>query len=251
MTKIGAVYCVYDASAFLYESVQRIYPLMDKIIFILNTKPWYGNPVHNEPINTYKIILSMIDPDNKFEVLTGSWEDEASQRNVGLKLLDNNGIDWCLIVDDDELFNRSELRSVINMLESAVHHAYLIYHQIYWKNRNIAIDGLFGSFPTFARTDGTVNFNQDRMILVSTPHTWFSISADNIICHHMSYVRSDEEMLRKIKNFSHANDVTPDWYNEKWLNWETNTTNLHPSVGERFKRAVGVSTLKYKLFSIF
>ncbi len=251
MIKIGAVYCVYDASTFLYESVHRIYPLMDKIVFIINTKPWYGEPVQDEPFNTYKKILSIEDPQNKSLILTGTWNNEASQRNDGLKLLKGLDIDWCLIVDDDELYNRSELLSIIGMLQNAEHAAYLIYHQIYWKNRNTIIEGKFGSFPTFTRTNGTVHFNEDRMILVSEPHTWFTISSNNIMCHHMSYIRSDSEMLRKIKNFSHADGVPENWYKEKWLNWNKDTVNLHPSPNNAFKRAISVSESKYNLDPIF
>lgn len=251
MIKIGAVYCVYDACTFLYESVHRIYPIMDKLVFILNSKPWYGESVQGEPVKTYEKILSMEDPDNKIEILTGTWENEASQRNAGLHLLKGYGIDWCLIVDDDELYNPSELISVKASLETAVHAAYLIYHQIYWKNRNTIIEGKFGSFPTLARTDGRVHFNQDRMILVSKPHTWYTISANNIVCHHMSYIRSDHEMLRKIKNFSHAEGVPSDWYENKWLNWGIDTVDLHPSVGKGFKRAIPAFKSEYQLQPIF
>lgn len=251
MIKIGAVYCVYDASAFLYESVQRIYPLMDKLIFILNKKPWNGEYVPGEPFITYKKILSMEDPDKKFEILTGVWENEASQRNAGLNLLRGYNIGWCLIIDDDELYNLSELNSVKVNLETAEHAAYLVYHQIYWKNRNTIIKGVFGSFPTFVRTDGLVHFNIDRMILVSKPHTWFSISTNNIVCYHMSYIRSDSEMLRKIKNFSHADGISSDWYKDKWLNWNMDMVDLHPSIGKGFKRAVLVSESKYQLQPIF
>lgn len=252
MKKIGAVYCVYDSSTFLYESVQRIYPLMDMVLFILNTKPWDGDSMEGEPGKTYGKILGMNDPESKFKVLTGTWENEASQRNAGLHFLNGFGIDWCMIVDDDELYNPTELEVIKNSLNTAEHAAYLIYHQIYWKNRNTVIKGLFGSFPTFTRTDGIVHFNEDRMIIVKKPYTWFTISASSIICHHMSYVRSDSEMLRKIQNFSHAEGVPSNWYDEKWLNWTEEMTDLHPSpVGGRFKKTVSVSKLEHKLFSIF
>ena len=33
--------------------------------------------------------------------------------------------------------------------------------------------------------------------------------------HHMSYARSDAQILRKITTFGHARDVAPDWYDER------------------------------------
>lgn len=247
MAKVGAVYCVYEASTFLSESVQRIYPLVDKVLFLLNFNPWYGESISEALINTYRMILSMPDPDNKFEILSGSWKNEAEQRNMGIKILKNRAIDWCLIIDDDELFNYSELNMILNMLDEAVHAAYLIYHQIYWKNCNTIIEGLFGSFPTLARTDGIVTFNENRMIVIRRGHTWYTLSAQNIICHHMSYVRSDSDMSRKIQSFSHAKEMISDWYENIWLKWKSSMIDLHPLNATKFKRAISVSESKYYL----
>ena len=247
---LGAAYCVYNACSFLPESVQRIYPVVDKVIFLVNFNPWFGGPFQDAVKNTLSMIFEIPDPEKKFEITIEYWVNEAEQRNAGLRILKDKKISWCFIVDDDELYSRCELESVKHMLDTyAVHAAYLIYHQIYWKNRDTIIEGeegiLFGSFPTFARTDGTVNFNENRMILVNKDHTWYSLFADVIVCHHMSYIRSDEEMRRKIQSFSHADDVIPDWYERVWLG--DVITNLHPSVGPRFKRTLPASNSKYQL----
>ena len=242
---LGAVYCTYNACSFLTESVQRIYPLVDKVIFLVNFRPWVGE-IFPAISDTLSVILDINDPLDKFEIVVGYWKDEAEQRNAGLKILRDKDVDWCLIVDDDELYNYEELKNVRYMLEDdGIHAAYLIYHQIYWKDRDTIIEGVFGSFPTLARTDGTVNFNENRMILVEELHTWYSLSADMIMCHHMSYVRTDEEMYRKIQSFSHANDVIPDWYERVWLG--DVTTYLHPSGGDRFKSVVSASESQYQL----
>ena len=241
---LGAVYCAYNACSFLTESVQRIYPVVDKIIFLVNFKPWLGEPFPAIE-RTISDILAIPDDKSKFEIVIGYWKNEAEQRNVGLKILREKDISWCLIIDDDELYNQGELENIRHMLVSAMHAAYLIYHQIYWKNRDTIIEGLFGSFPTFARTDGRVHFNENRMILVNKEYTWFSVSADAIVCHHMSYIRSDEEMSRKIQSFSHADDVVSDWYERIWLG--DVTTDLHPSVGPRFKRTLPAAESDYQL----
>ncbi len=246
---LGAAYCAYSACSFLPESVQRIYTVVDKVVFLVNFRPWFGEPFPALE-STLFMILSIPDPDKKFEIIVGHWDNEAEQRNAGLKALKDKGVDWCLIVDDDELYNSDELKAVKRMLENnPAHAAYLVYHQIYWKDRNTFIEGedgiLFGSFPTFAVTNGLVNFNENRMIRVNKDHTWFSIAPEMMVCHHMSYIRSDEEMFRKIQSFSHADDVIPDWYERVWKG--DVTTGLHPSVGPRFKRVLSVSEAQYKL----
>lgn len=242
---LGAAYCVYNACPFLAESVERIYPVVDKIIFLINFKPWCGEPFPAIP-GTVASILDIPDKDKKFEVVIGYWENEAVQRNVGLKILRENTIDWCFIIDDDELFNEGELRNIKAMLEGdAQHAAYLVNHQIYWKDTKTIIEGFVMALPAFARTDGTVYFNKNRMILVNKEHTWFTISAGSIVCHHMSYVRTDEEMERKISSFSHADEIYPDWYQRVWLG--NVSTNLHPTNESEFKRAIPVSESKYQL----
>ena len=109
MATVGAVYCVYDACELLKESVERIYPLVDKVLFLLNFKPWCGDTIDSAPQDTYKWILSFSDPDDKFEIVSQFWADEKDQRNAGLHILKNQDIDWCLIIDDDEFYNRFPL----------------------------------------------------------------------------------------------------------------------------------------------
>lgn len=247
MSLVGAVYCVYDACDFLEESVLRVYPLVDRVLFLLNFQSWSGESNTGILQNTYLRILGIPDPDQKIQIFSKSWPDEESQRNSGLTILKNQNIEWCLVVDDDEMFNRSALKLVFSSLDSAEHAAYLFYHQIYWKNRDTIIEGLFGSFPSLMRTDGSVYFNENRTILVKKGHTWFTISDKNIVCHHFSYIRPKETMLQKVKLFSHAKDLRTDWYEKKWLNWQSDLTDLHPIQPPVFKRAIPLSESLYRL----
>jgi hypothetical protein len=57
--------------------------------------------------------------------------------------------------------------------------------------------------------------------------------------HHLSYVRTDEDMLKKISTFSHSNEFDfYQWYLTKWLNWTPERLDLHPVVPEQFKQAI-------------
>ena len=250
MATVGAVYCVYDVCPLLEESVARIYCLVDKIVFLVNFKPWCGNEVDGAVEKTLKNLLTLPDYLNKIEIVSKYWADEKDQRNDGLRILKSLGIDWCLIIDDDEFYNHSELKSVFDSLESAVHAVYLFYHQIYWKDRYTAIESLFGAFPTLTRTDGTVFFIENRMIFVNRDHTWFNISAEDIVCHHLSYVRSDEDVLKKVNTFSHAADLSDDWYTRVWVHWHEDMINLHPTTPEGFKRAIPAVQSVYRLVEI-
>lgn len=251
MGLLGAAYCIYNPSAFLFESVKRIYPFVDRILFLINFKPWQGELSRSDIVNTFNIATMVLDPDDKIRIVSQKWDSEAEQRNTGLALLNSEKIEWCLIIDDDEFFNGSELKNALEIMKnSGGNAAFLVYHQIYWKDRETIIEGLFGSFPTLAMTNGLVNFNENRMILVRKTHTWSPIPVNKIVCHHMSYVRSDREMLRKIQSFSHADTVTPGWYEKIWLDWSKDMINFHPTTPQAFKRAIPASESLYKLEAI-
>jgi hypothetical protein len=60
------------------------------------------------------------------------------------------------------------------------------------------------------------------------------------MCHHMSYARSDDALLRKITSFSHADEIVPGWYERVWLAWDARPEleELHPTHPPAYRRAV-------------
>lgn len=251
MNKTAMLCCVYEDSGFLTESVQRVYPIMDKILFLMNFKTWAGELDFDIIKNTFKSITNIHDPLRKIELVSGAWKDETEQRNYGLKVLKEQGIDWCFIIDDDELYNIHQVLKMVNILPTSVHSAYIIHQQTYWKNRNTVINSPTMAVPTIVKTDGTVFFNLNRTILVNNPNTWFIVSPDEIMCHHMSYVRSDEKMLRKLKTFSHAEEIRPNWFEEIWLKWDNSFTNFHPIYEKGgYDSVIDAKDAKYHLLDI-
>jgi hypothetical protein len=54
----------------------------------------------------------------------------------------------------------------------------------------------------------------------------------------MSYVRTDEQMKKKIETFHHSAEFDTDaWYNNIWLPWDKFSGNLHPVVPAQFEFA--------------
>ena len=50
---------------------------------------------------------------------------------------------------------------------------------------------------------------------------------------------TDLEMETKIKTWGHTNDFNnKEWYINKWLNWNLNTLNLHPTDPKHWKKAI-------------
>jgi hypothetical protein len=244
---IGAVYCVYEDSGFLEESIRRIYPVMDKILILLNTITWAGKTDKNIISETFNILLNIKDEEHKIEIISSFWQDEAKQRNFGNKYLKSIGIEWAFVIDDDELYNTNELQNVIKYLDNINFSVYLVSWQIYWKNTITILEHDNAFFVTIVSTnEQDVEFTYCRNVSIKNKN-YFSISQDSLICHHMSYVRTNEKMLRKINSFSHASEISKNWYENVWLKCNKNTENLHPVNPNSFKKTISVNESKYKL----
>jgi hypothetical protein len=252
MSKVAAVYVVYEDSGYLTESVRRCYYCVDKIVFLLNFHPWNGSANHAGLLNTYQTIINMYDPLKKIEVVSRSWKTEEDQRNFGLFHLKQSGIDWCFIIDDDEMYNHEDLHKQIERVKKDTHSVYLSPHQVYWKTRNWAVGNLVEALPSFTTTDGSARFSKARALIVEHGKTWHTFSPDELICHHFSYVRSDEKMFRKITTFSHAEDIKNVWYEKIWLKWTPQMENIHPNQDNpgSFTKAVSADTIPRKLESL-
>lgn len=247
--KVAAVYVVYEDSGYLTESVRRVYYCVDKILFLLNFNPWNGTPNDAGLVDTYRTILNMYDPLKKIEIVSESWKTEEDQRNFGLHHLKRNDIDWCFIIDDDEMYNFTDLSKQIDRIKTDTNSVYLSPHQVYWKTRHWAIGNLVEALPSFTRTDGSVYFTKARAVMVERGNTWHTFTPNELICHHLSYVRSDEKMLRKIRTFSHAEDIKDVWYDRIWMKWTPAMEKIHPNQDNpgSFTKAIDAQKLSRKL----
>lgn len=257
MTSFGAQIVVYEDSGFLAEAVWRIYPLMDKIVFLVGMRPWNGGALADPEYwkDTIDRIMAMPDPDHKFVIVSRVWATEAEQRNYGLGVLRELGCDWCMTVDDDELYNRGQLAHAKNVIRDVLAQppthvsAWLVHHAIYWKRRDLVIAELTAAMPVFVHTrENDVEFTEARCF-AARRGIWATLPPSDIVMHHMSYVRDDEHMRRKIATFSHAGQESRDWFQRIWLGWRPGMRNLHPNeaAAESFSRAIPVADFAYQL----
>ena len=254
MASFGAQYVVYEDSGFLSESVWRVYPLMDKIVFLVGMRPWRGDAAGSKYwAQTLATIAAMPDPDGKFVIVSKPWSSEAEQRNEGVSILRELGCDWCMTIDDDELYNRSQLAHAQNVIRSVVASthvsAWLVHHAIYWKSRELVIEQLTSAMPVFVHTRANdITFTEARCF-DSSRGAWLVLPASDLVMHHMSYVRDDEHMKRKMATFSHAGQESSDWYDRVWKAWRPGMRNLHPNehAAETFSRAIPANEFAHQL----
>lgn len=247
----GAQYCVYEDSGWLRESFMRIYPVMDRIVFLVSWEPWKGAGDRSLPRNTLRSVSEFPDPGNKVTIVAKLWKDEKDQRNEGLRILREAGCEWCMIVDDDEMFNRGDVgraREYISNDDRGIT-AYMGAQIIYWKNRRTVIDSYTSFLPLFFSTaPGEVEFTIGRCCHIRSG-LWHCLPPETILCHHLSYVRDDDRMRRKLRSFTHADGRLEKWFNDVWLRWTPEMTDLHPNPDNpsAFKRAVPAEHFPFRL----
>ncbi|MEM3370057.1 MAG: glycosyltransferase, partial [Candidatus Micrarchaeia archaeon] len=232
----AAVYCVYNDETWLKESVLSIYNDLDAIYFLISDRPWYGEKIDNS--GTLEIISSFSDPDNKIRIIYGNWTNETEQRNAGLDILKKDGFTYCFIIDADEVYDPIDLRRILKLVrENPNIDCWYINLDTYWKSYEYRIEPREPLTPLIILKIGILRFFKNRIVKGGISAL---IPEDFGICHHLSYARSDEEVLEKIRTFSHAYEVKTGWFEKIWKKWDNDNslTNLHPTHPHCYHRAV-------------
>ena len=231
MTKptVGAVICCYENSGHLAEAVRRIYNCVDAIYILIGTHPWScpdaENPGKQSFYDTYRDASELFDPEGKITIHSRQWASEKDQRTYGKDLLFRSGIEWCMVVDDDELYNPGQLQRWIETTlgKDETQFVYLAPMHVYWKTRDHILPKCNTSYPIFLRSDPSkTQFTGARMVGVIGGN-WASCAHGELACHHLSYVRDDDRIVRKLQRFSHAEEFDTQQFWDYWYNWKDGT----------------------------
>ena len=230
-----AACCVYDDPTWIVPMAHSVGPAVEQILFLVNRHPW--NSEGGDNAQTMQRIAEA-SKGVSVQVIEGSWANETDQRNAGLEFVRQLGGDYCMVVDADELYDPQALERVKQAI--AQHPeigAWYISMYTYWKSFRFRIDPPEQFKPVVFAKVGVARFSENRH--VQSPN-WGEIPPALAVCHHMSYARSDEEVLKKLARFSHSHEILPGWYERVWKGWDNNQAmeNLHPVHPQIYRRAV-------------
>lgn len=237
MPGFGGMCCVYDDDAWLPLMVEGCYDVVDRLFFLISDHPWSGQ--HGDNARTIEVIRSCPDPDNKLEIVRGSWTEEIRQRDAGLEICERAGLRYCFVVDADEVWDPKVLGRMMEAASAAPDiDAWKAQWVTYWKSYYHIIDPPEPFDTTvFIRLGRQTRFTYIR---TTDARMVGQFSRDFGVFHHLSYVRTDEQLSKKITRYSHAHQILPQWFEEKWRGWdpETNNENLHPMWPTICRRAI-------------
>jgi hypothetical protein len=140
--------------------------------------------------------------------------------------------DYVLMLDSDELLLDDDLHTLKELCENRAPAVISVRLHTYWKTTEYVID------PPEVGTIKVVLRRDVRMVGVREVEA--PVHDTDIYCHHLSYVRSDEEVREKIRLSGHAHEIHPHWFERVWKGWDNNPAleNLHPVHPSAYRRAV-------------
>lgn len=255
--KFGAVYCIYDDLEYIDVSIFHIKKQLDKILFLISDVPWNGKKTDNS--KTIEVIQKLCKENSNFQLIQGHWTNEITQRNFGLELFYKEGIDYCFIIDSDEIYSENHFKNIKQfILQNKNITAFHIQWNTYWKkdyyviqpreyyNPVICVKVENFNFTTIRH--GETNVIRIKETIFKIPQKTYNgvVIPENVaICYHLSYARDNEYMKRKLETNSHAPEFISNWYNKVWENWKPENKNLHPVTPEQYSQAIKEDFLNF------
>jgi glycosyltransferase involved in cell wall biosynthesis len=219
--KLGAAIPVLNEWRFIPAVAGQLFGVVDRLVLLRPQRSQSGAPVHLTPIP---------DLDPRIEVLEGNWRSESETRNAGMSALSD--CDYVFMVDSDEILLDEDLAKLKDMCLQDQHRVIAVRLYTYWKTARHRIDPPEdGTIKLVLRKDVRIHGVRE---VAEPAHT-----AD-VFCHHLSYVRTDDELREKIRLSGHAPEILPDWYDKVWKAWDENPDleNLHPVHPQAYRRAI-------------
>jgi hypothetical protein len=240
--KLSAIFLVFKDEHFIRASFQSIYPVVDSICCVTaNDRNLKGDPL--QPDGTIRELLSLPDPQNKLRLAVlrnTDWvpgeDGEARLRNGAMRLAPD--ADYYLIVDADEVHLQTSLKAAWKYVQQTRWAGYRMSSITHFKSWNYCIEPNEGYRPLVFLRRGFY-FREKRQIDWHGFQRWreylrkgrkpkMEVLNHDWYYHHGAYVGDDERMATKVCNWSHADEVVPGWYEEKWVNFTSQSSNLHP-----------------------
>lgn len=222
--RIGAAIPVLNEWRFLPAVAGQLLAVVDRVVLLRGLISLSGAPI------AYQLIPEL---DPRIEILEGEWRGEAATRNAGIEYLED--CEYVIGIDTDEVFTEQGLREIAHVCRSERPEIVSVPLHTYWKTPQHRIAPPEpGMIPLVLRSD--LRYDGLR-------GARGRVRRVEVGCHHLSYVRTDQELLDKLATWGHARDVIPGWYENVWKAWDRNPAlrNLHPVHPAAYAQAVETS----------
>jgi GT2 family glycosyltransferase/tetratricopeptide (TPR) repeat protein len=162
------------------------------------------------------------------EVITGAWSTESEQRSFALETMKQRGVKWLFTPDGDEIVQKKLLETLLALAKTDAFDLYRVRMWTFWKTIRHRITPPEELAPILLINAQTARHLNIREYSGERPVT---LGFEHGCLMHLSYVGSNERILKKISSWSHKDELVKDWFENVWLAWDTDRTlrNLHPT----------------------
>lgn len=245
MTKLPVIlgYRVYPAGGaeiFIRESLRELVPYVSGTIVTVSNWPWNGPKFEHDRSLSFISDILLNDVYTNVEIVKDDWKDENYQGSWLLERAYQKypGM-YLLMIDCDEVITKETLEEGLKNIGEKP--GLMFHHRCYWKTiRHKILPDFHVSALGLIKLDKVRKIVRHRHLEVED---YAYLPVEKGFCHHFAYVRNNETIKQKLSTFSHASEIVPNWYEEKWLGWDKNNnlTNLHPVAPEKW---TGVEVVK-------
>ena len=240
--RLAAVMLIFKEQPFVEASVRAIYPVVDSICCATQyDRNLVGEPV--PPDQSVGALLATPDPQNKVRLVVerdlrhvAGINGEARLRNAALAL--DPAADYYLIVDTDEIWEESVLRRCWAEIQRTQWAAYRISSYTYFRRWNYRVLEPGDGYRPLVFVRRGFPFKDNRQIDWRAAARWGEylrkgrkpktvFFPPELRLHHGSSVGDDTRILNKIRNYSHAGGIDPEWFERVWKNFHPGVRNFH------------------------
>jgi hypothetical protein len=229
--RLAAVLLLFKEQAFVEACVRAIYPVVDSICCASQyDRNLVGQPLEHD--QSLDVLLAVPDPGNKVRVVVRrnldglAGADSAAKLRHAAMALDPRA-DYYLIVDSDEIWPEDVLRKCWAEVQRTQEAGYRVSTRAYFKKWNYQIVEPGDGYRPIVFLRRGFTFEVDRKVnwrgwprlkerLRSARNPRAAYFPPDWILHHGSCVGDDDRITTKLKNYSHAADVAPDWFERVW-----------------------------------
>lgn len=205
----------------IVKAIKQYEGIADRIVVTVSEDPWYGDYTPDDTAIKCVMETSAI-------VCRQSWEKEHEQRNFAMDLM--RDMDYVITSHADTFFTRSALRVLKNLELTDLHYGCTVY--MYWKDYESVVFPYIGLPTLIVRSDAVFTH------LLNIEHQLAAPKELPIICYHLSWVKTDEEVKQKLASYSHANEIVDGWYRNVWKKWTPDMTNFGPTEPKDYQSIV-------------
>lgn len=206
--KLGAILIVNCDKDNIWYCLKGIYDGCDKIVIVHSNCNWNGEPKDDGTLEILRHFRDEEDPDGKIQLIEGSYTSQPGQRTVALEILKEEGLDYCLVIDSDEIYHPEHLAWARRHIEANPDvHIFRVRWLRLWKTLNFRLTPNDGELSAFYKMDDEFHFTERRGTSYRTKQLKEKVVFEAWAAFHHAekILKRRKKQLRKEKNAKKRN----------------------------------------------